>query len=91
MYYKDVWNIADIIVIILTIAFTILDMLIIDKQLSGVFRIRGIFRLLRISLLYRKLDTMRKKNEAKKKLKSISDGIESPVEAVLKILSKFRD
>jgi hypothetical protein len=53
------WNIFDFIVIILSIAFVILDILVKNEALQAFLKIRGIFRLLRIFILIRKLNTLR--------------------------------
>ena len=57
---KDWLNIADIIVIFLAIVFVTLDMVMSDDTLDDVFKLRGLFRLLRIILLIRKFDAIKK-------------------------------
>lgn len=61
LFIKDWWNIADITVILLAIVFVILDMILADSSLSGLFRLRGLFRLLRVGILIRKFDSIRQK------------------------------
>ena len=57
MYFADLWNIFDTVVILLSIVFVLLDLQVDEKSsLSGFLKIRGIFRLLRIFLLVRKLN-----------------------------------
>ena len=57
MYFADLWNVFDLIVIVLSIVFVLLDLRTDeDSSLSGFLKIRGIFRLLRIFLLVRKLN-----------------------------------
>jgi hypothetical protein len=82
MYWCDKWNIADLIVIILTIILTVIDMVLTDANASNILRIRGIFRLLRVFMLLRRFDVIRKKTDARRKgISSIYD-IQSPVEKV---------
>jgi len=92
LFLKDYWNIADITVILLAIAFVILDMTLDDSSLSGVFRLRGLFRLLRVGILIRKFDAIRKKSAARKQMK-IRDiyHVSSPAEIVNEILCEVRD
>ncbi len=56
LYVRDWWNVFDIIIIILSLVFVFLDIYVQNDQLSGFLKIRGIFRLLRIFLLFRKLN-----------------------------------
>jgi hypothetical protein len=63
-YMSDCWNIFDIIIIILSLAFLFLDIFAKDDSLRGVLQIRGIFRLVRILILLRKLNTLRVKRDA---------------------------
>ncbi len=92
VYFEDYWNIFDFIIIILSIAFVLLDMLTTNSILSAVLKIRGIFRLLRIFLLMRKLNTLRvKKDMSKRQLTNNGYDIRSPLERVLEILNNMRD
>lgn len=64
LYLTDIWNIADIIVIVLSIVFVFLDLTTSeDSKLKGLLKIRGVFRLLRIFILFRKLNTVRTKKD----------------------------
>lgn len=92
LFIKDYWNIADITVILLAIAFVILDMVLDDSNLSGIFRLRGLFRLLRVGILIRKFDAIRKKSAARKRMKSRDIyNVTSPAEIVNEILCELRD
>lgn len=94
LYLRDVWNIADIVVILLSIAFVLLDLLIEDNSsLSGFLKIRGIFRLLRVFILIRKLNVVRVRREVRKKniYSSLGYDLRSPLEKVLEILTDLRD
>jgi len=54
---RDYWNILDIIIILISIAFVLLDLLLeTNNALSGFLKIRGIFRLLRVFILIRKVN-----------------------------------
>jgi cAMP-specific phosphodiesterase 4 len=67
-YLKDYWNIVDIIVIAISIAFVILDLTVKSSSiLKGILKIRGIFRLLRVFILIRKLNIVRMKRELRSK------------------------
>ena len=92
LFIKDYWNIADITVILLAIAFVILDMVLDDSSLSGLFRLRGLFRLLRVGILIRKFDSIRKKSQARRRMKSRDIyHVSSPAEVVNEILCSVRD
>ena len=92
LFIKDLWNIADITVILLAIVFVVLEMVIDDGTLNNVFRIRGLFRLLRVGILIRKFDAIRQKSQARKRLQ-IRDiyHVSSPAEIVNEILCEIRD
>jgi hypothetical protein len=64
LYMRDCWNVVDMIIIILSLIFVFLDLFITNSAISGFLKIRGFFRLLRIFLLIRKLNTMRVKRDA---------------------------
>lgn len=92
LYLKDMWNLFDLIVIILSILFVLLDMLVDNNSLQGVLKIRGIFRLLRVFLLIRKLNTLRVKRELQKKnMTPLGYDLSTPLEKVLEILNSVRD
>jgi hypothetical protein len=92
LYWKDYWNIFDVIIIIISLIFVILDWKINNKQLQAFLKIRGIFRLLRIFILIRKLNTLRIKRDLQKK-RQLRFGIDlrTPLERVLEILNTVRD
>lgn len=92
LYMRDCWNIFDIVIIILSLLFVLLDMFNDDSVLEGILKIRGIFRLLRIFLLIRKLNTLRVKRAVQKR-NELSQGydLRSPLERVLEILNFLRD
>ena len=92
-YLADWLNILDIVIIILSIIFVLLDILLAaDNKFRGFLKVRGIFRLLRIFILIRKLNAVRVRREMRKKLNvGLIFGIETPVERVLEILNGMRD
>jgi len=92
LFIKDWWNIGDITVIILAIIFVILEMVIDDGTLNSVLRIRGLFRLLRVGILIRKVDSIRQKSQARKR-NQIRDiyHVSSPAEIVNEILTDIRN
>jgi len=92
LYFEDVWNIFDFVVIILSIAFVLVDMFVENRNLQGILRIRGIFRLLRVFILIRKLNVLRVKREMQVKNKTpLGYDLRSPLEKVLDILNNIRD
>lgn len=93
LYVKDYWNIVDFIIIMLSLAFIFLVINIDDVQTQQVFNnIKGVFRLLRIFLLFRKLTQLKEKRDIQKR-KKINKGFDlrSPLERVLEILNNLRD
>ena len=63
IYLKDPWNIFDLIIIILSILFVLLDIFVTTKAVRSILKIRGLFRIVRIFILIRKLNTLRVKRE----------------------------
>ena len=87
LYLRDVWNLIDFIVILLSVLFVLLDMLLPDSGFKNILRIRGIFRMMRIFLLIRKLNTLRVKRElVKRGLTKMGYDLRSPLEKVIDIL-----
>lgn len=92
LYFYDKWNIFDIFIIILSILFVLLDILVDNKALKGFLKIRGVFRLLRIFILIRKLNVLRVKRDLqRKKMLSVGYTFSTPLEKVLEILNDLRD
>jgi len=92
IYLRDVWNAIDFVVIILSVLFVLLDMFLPDSGFKNILRIRGIFRMMRIFLLIRKLNTLRVKREmVKRGLTNMGFDLRSPLEKVIDILHEIRD
>lgn len=94
LYLKDYWNIADIVIIGISIAFVLLDLTMSSSStvLKGILKIRGVFRLLRVFILIRKLNIVRIKREIRQKTTTSSGyDLRSPLEKVLEILNDVRD
>eukprot|EP00347_Sterkiella_histriomuscorum_P005745 403355433 len=92
LYLKDYWNIFDLFIIILSVAFVLLDIFINNDVIDGILKIRGIFRLLRVFLLIRKLNTLRVKRDVQQRsLTANGYDLRSPLERVLEILNSLRD
>ncbi len=92
LYFVDLWNVFDLIVILLSIVFVLLDLKADkDSTLSGFLKIRGIFRLLRIFLLLRKLNQLKEKRDLQRKRMTSAFQIKSTVEKVVEILTDLRD
>lgn len=92
LFVKDYWNIVDISVILLAIVLVILDMTLSGSSLDALIRLRGLFRLVRIGILLRKFDAIRKKNAAKRNLFGRDFyHVMAPAEIVNNILCNIRD
>ena len=94
LYLKDPWNISDILVIALSIVFVCLDLMIKDEDnpIKGILKLRGVFRLLRIFIMFRKLNTMKaKRDNWLKKRKVTETEILAPIEKVIFYLEGIRD
>lgn len=92
IYLRDIWNAIDFIVILLSVLFVLLDMYLGDSALKGVLRIRGIFRMLRVFLLVRKLNTLRVKREmVKRGITNLGYDLRSPLEKVIDILNELKN
>jgi hypothetical protein len=63
LYFMDMWNIFDIVIIMISIVFVLLDIFVQNTALSAFLKIRGIFRLVRIFILIRKLNALRVKRD----------------------------
>ena len=68
LFVKDYWNIVDITVILAAVALVITDIIYSGNNLDALLRIRGLFRLVRIGILLRKFDAIRKKSMERKKM-----------------------
>ena len=56
IYLSDYWNMVDAVVILLNILFVIIDSYIDDGLLKNILKLRGLFRLVRIIVLMRKIN-----------------------------------
>lgn len=68
LYLRDIWNIVDLIFIILSIAAVLLDIYSENTTLNSFLKLRGIMRLVRIFILFRKLNAIRVKRDRRKRL-----------------------
>lgn len=93
MFIRDCWNIVDLIVILVSIAFVLLSLFFSDnKSLQGFLKIRGVFRLFRVLILIRKLNAVRIRRDIRKRhISAHGYDIRSPLEKVMEILADFRD
>ena len=78
LFLQDYWNMVDAVVILVNILFVIIDSQISSGILKDVLRLRGIFRLVRIFVLYRKVNQVNVKRERRRKFArlAINDTIE---------------
>lgn len=64
LYLRDFWSIVDCLVIMLMLVFVLLDIFTTNQALHGFLKFRAIFRILRVFLLVRKLNALRKIGES---------------------------
>ena len=80
IFLKDYWNMVDAVVILVNIVFVIVDTQVDQKNiiLKSVLKIRGLFRLIRIFVLIRKVNQVKAKRERRSKFSrlAISDTLE---------------
>jgi signal transduction histidine kinase len=93
----DYWNLVDLTLIMATMALVILDVVGTDENLAKVTRIRGLFRILRIVLLIRKVGALTRIQELDKLYEAQSRCTEdetyelrTPIERVLFILRSLK-
>ena len=92
LFVKDYWNIVDASVIFIAIGLVILDINYSGQNLDALLRLRGLFRLVRIGILLRKFDSIRKKSMARKQLFNRDFyHVMAPSEIVNNILWNIRD
>ena len=92
LFVKDYWNIVDITVILAAVALVITDIIYSGNNLDALLRLRGLFRLVRIGILLRKFDAIRKKSlERKKMFGRDFYHVMAPSEIVNNILWNIRD
>jgi prepilin signal peptidase PulO-like enzyme (type II secretory pathway) len=93
LYLKDYWNMADIVVILISIALVAVDL---DANsdsgiLKDFLKVSSIFRLLRVFLLARKLNIVKTRREIRKMATTVSGyDLRSPLERVIAILEEFK-
>ena len=86
-YFRDRWMLFDAFVIAGSIVLVILDLNISNTQFSSISKIlRAIFRFLRIFLLFRKVNHIKKIKVAYSRY-----DLKSPVEKIVEILGSLRD
>ena len=86
-YFKEGWNVFDMFVVILCLVLTIIDLTDPDLVDYTYFRISGTLRLLRLAVLFRRLNLMRKIaqiKQARTRLNAIN--VSTSAEKVVEIL-----
>lgn len=94
IYLKDFWNILDIVIILFSIVAVLLDLFLNNEVLSSILKIRGIMRLVRIFILFRKLNAIRQKSERRKRmLSSRVSGVDlrTPQEIIIEYLVNIQE
>ena len=79
IFLKDYWNMVDAVVILVNIVFVIVDTQVDENIiLKSVLKIRGLFRLIRIFVLIRKVNQVKTKRERRSKFSrlAVSDDLE---------------
>ncbi len=89
LYICDKWNIFDVCVIQISIVFVILEIILGNSGVSAIFRVRGIFRLLRIFLVLRKMNELRIRSTRRLLRNSATNSFKTPAERILKILTQL--
>lgn len=95
LYIRDTWNIVDIVVITLSLVFVIVDIFSTSTSLKAFLKIRAIFRLLRIFLLVRKLQALRRISETSSLRRRVAPTLtiakgydmNSPLDTVVQIMT----
>lgn len=76
----------------LSVLFVLLEMTLKNDMLTGILKIRGLLRLLRIFLLFRKLNELKNKSDMQMRMKtSLGYNIQSTLEKVLSIMTELRN
>jgi len=97
LYIRDTWNIVDIVVITLSLIFVLVDIFSTSASLKAFLKIRAIFRLLRVFLLVRKLNALRRISEtgSRRRLvhptltKAKGYDMNSPLDTVVQIMTQL--
>jgi hypothetical protein len=86
-YYSDAFNVADVFLVVLSMALAILTISYDDDNVRKVLSFRGVLRLLRLIVIFRRVsDSTATLSQIKKSLVSGVD-LSSPVEAVMETLA----
>ena len=88
-YFKDCWYCVDAIIISFTLILILLDLNTVNASITGISKMRGVFRLFRIMLLTAKAKDFETKNRIRAKIRGVD--VKSPVEKILDLLSNFGD
>lgn len=91
LFFADLWNILDIVIISATMFLLVMDIAYSEAEDDDKFRIKGLFRVLRVLLLYRKLDMLRVKFEAHNIHKESTNFFKTPLEKVNETLTYLRN
>ena len=73
LYFQDCWNVFDVIVLLISLSFVIIEINTTHTRLHGFLKIRGIFRLVRVIILIRKMNLLRFRREIRLKYKTYSE------------------
>ena len=71
-YLIDYWNVFDLIIIALNILFVFLDIYDNEGKFSSVLKLRGLFRIMRIMIVYRKINMVKAKTERRRRIDILS-------------------
>eukprot|EP00357_Protocruzia_adherens_P016754 CAMPEP_0115002696 /NCGR_PEP_ID=MMETSP0216-20121206/18162_1 /TAXON_ID=223996 /ORGANISM="Protocruzia adherens, Strain Boccale" /LENGTH=713 /DNA_ID=CAMNT_0002368345 /DNA_START=144 /DNA_END=2285 /DNA_ORIENTATION=- len=87
-YLQNTWNLFDIFIILLCVAFAIVQLF---QSGIGILRRLALLRLLRIVVMFRKINEFRRLKEIKALKASLNEGVTSALEKVLIILRYMKD
>mmetsp|Transcript_42277 Transcript_42277/g.30471 ORF Transcript_42277/g.30471 Transcript_42277/m.30471 type:complete len:219 (+) Transcript_42277:324-980(+) len=93
-YLVDYWNIFDVIIIFINILFVVLDIYDVEGNFSSVLKLRGLFRIMRILIVFRKINMVKAKTDRRRRIDILSGGgaeVRTPQEIIIEMLSNLRD
>lgn len=93
-YLIDYWNIFDVIIILINVLFVVLDIYDDEGSFSSVLKLRGLFRIMRILIVFRKINMVKAKTDRRRRINILSGGgseVRTPQEIIIEMLSNLRD
>jgi hypothetical protein len=91
LYFSEKFNIVDIILVSLAVVLAIIDVPVDDPKASAFLRLRGIFRLLRVGVVFLRFEEQSASNINKLKSDVAYSDYKSPLERTLEILTSLKE